>query len=822
MKVSQEEQVHEMDIDHNKLQNSIDSIVIPCSRHLQTSLAYEIDSWSTYTANYHPRNIMIDKPTDQSSRWSSGSRDQHQFLLLRFNKPVILQAITFGKYHMPHVCNLKEFRILVGLDPDHLYEVLHAGLRNDTEQETFPTKYQRESTVLPCLFVKIIPLMAWGASFNYGVWYVDLRGLSYDSGYVQSALNHFELVRKAKAIRIIEKFFRYTPSLVDLVPVLVNRTNVPLEDSMVTRLYHSIFQSTYSSPLDIFLPVEQILDEAEKLGYFNNYTQSIPYKSKWINILSHNPQDKSRPSPRGGHQMILDTQRDKIYLFGGWNGSSDLGDLWSFDLTSNKWHCITQDARSQNGPCPRSVHKMVLYSKKSRIYTLGRFIDPTTMNLSDTKKSLPSPDFYYYDIESSNWTLVSSNTKLDNGPDLIYDHQMVIDEQNDTIYVFGGKSVRSTTSEPVFSCLYSYSIPNNKWTLIRSDSSQPASSPKLRSRIGHSMLFDSTKRKLYIFSGQKCRDLLADFYTWDLDCDTVIDLTLDMSLQGGPEASFTQRSTLDSNQEELYFLCGQSPSMTPVISQSSSNNVIISADDGMKQKVFDSDDISENDESKEISTIDPSIAHTTNQKNRIWILNLKQDDKKSKWHRAFPQEQKSIEPSIRYAHQFVYDPKRKVHHLFGGNVGDNWAAFVQSSDSIESHEDYSNNQLSSNTLNHQIRLNDHWILKLTRPTSKQVLQKAKFYLKRQIFFLLLQERKEKPSFILKYLQNEVKQVVNLEDMIEREDFQTLPQLLLKNEAMPEKQNNKDWAMESLFERLLDFFPNEMRQPKCQLEDLVSL
>lgn len=42
----------------------------------------------------------------------------------------------------------------------------------------------------PTLYVKIVPLMAWGASFNYGIWHVDLRALS-DTKHVETAMNDF-------------------------------------------------------------------------------------------------------------------------------------------------------------------------------------------------------------------------------------------------------------------------------------------------------------------------------------------------------------------------------------------------------------------------------------------------------------------------------------------------------------------------------------------------------------------------------------------------------------------------------------------------------
>jgi len=37
--------------------------------------------------------------------------------------------------------------VLAGLTPDNLVEVLHAGLRNDTEMETFGLKYTSNGVV---------------------------------------------------------------------------------------------------------------------------------------------------------------------------------------------------------------------------------------------------------------------------------------------------------------------------------------------------------------------------------------------------------------------------------------------------------------------------------------------------------------------------------------------------------------------------------------------------------------------------------------------------------------------------------------------------
>ena len=48
-------------------------------------------------------------------------------------------------------------------------------------------------------------------------------------------------------------------------------------------------------------------------------------------------------------------------------------------------------------------------------------------------------DFYMYDIQSGKWTLITEDTHSMGGPKLIFDHQMVIDIQQQTLFIFGGR-----------------------------------------------------------------------------------------------------------------------------------------------------------------------------------------------------------------------------------------------------------------------------------------------------------------------------------------------------------------------------------------------
>lgn len=62
-----------------------------------------------------------------------------------------------------------------------------------------------------------------------------------------------------------------------------------------------------------------------------------------------------------------------------------------------------------------------------------------TRILITSNVSLLQSDFYMYDIKSGQWTLITEDTCAMGGPQLIFDHQMAMDVEQQTIYVFGGR-----------------------------------------------------------------------------------------------------------------------------------------------------------------------------------------------------------------------------------------------------------------------------------------------------------------------------------------------------------------------------------------------
>ncbi len=53
--------------------------------------------------------------------------------------------------------------------------------------------------------------------------------------------------------------------------------------------------------------------------------------------------DGDAPCGRGGHQLCIDADREKIYLFGGWDGKRDLSDFWCYHIRDNRWKLLSAD-----------------------------------------------------------------------------------------------------------------------------------------------------------------------------------------------------------------------------------------------------------------------------------------------------------------------------------------------------------------------------------------------------------------------------------------------------------------------------------------------
>ncbi|CAG5036140.1 unnamed protein product [Parnassius apollo] len=574
-------------------------------------LCYTIHKFSSYSANYIPENIMVNNPSDQLSRWFTDSSNTAstllpQYVMLKLKSLSIVETIKFGKYIKPHVSDLKKFQIFGGTDENNLSLLLSAGLKKDSAPETFKLRNRTtEGLYLPVQYIKIVPLLSWGPAYNYTIWYVELHGKNQED-LIKNAMETINLRKEEEAVRIILKHLRRR-RYKDAFEALSRESGVQLEGPIQSRLWNALVEN------GDYKLAEQILEEAMNEGEMDWYMSWQPYRPQWRQLsacsaavearlccgdaappaprlrthelacadrdprldlpqeLSTNGSDgvgvgvgvsvgvetceagcegecEARPGPRGGHQLVVDPNTGTLYLFGGWNGTEDLDDLWCYTTTSERWTLLCQHSSLMSGPSPRSCHKMVFDPVNERLYTLGRYLDnaqrvPSNMN----------SDLYMYDVRSGEWSLVCGDTAAAGGPRLVFDHQMCLDADTQTIYVFGGRVLPANTEElvsPQYSGLYAYYIANNTWQLLLPDRHDlPAPQP----RVSHSMLFHPVQRRLYMFAGQRNKEQLLDLWWWDVGSGQCGALCAGAAC-APPAAGFTQRATLDPDTDEIFVL----------------------------------------------------------------------------------------------------------------------------------------------------------------------------------------------------------------------------------------------------------------------------
>jgi len=951
-------------------------------------LTYEIHQCSSTSNNYTPENILVDKPGDQQSRWSSDTNTLPQFLVLKLSKsPAVVTSVTFGKYEKTHVCNLKRFKILGGLTQDegNMIPLIDSGLRNDSQPETFPLRHRVNGQYFPCQYIKILPIQSWGPSFNFSIWYVALNGDD-NSSVVQPAIEWHRTFREEEAIRLCLKHFRQK-NYTHVFDSLLKGSNVQLEDPRLTKLHEAIVvQGDYEL-------TENLIESAIQEGLFEEYINSQHPSPQWtalispdedssgaVDFLSHHqgnhtgsgsstestasqtplsemqqmghpaggmlplvggvggaqplaeagpnvslevaalaaaalqqeqmqldqnepqlsvnhqinlggvvhdprvpppqpsitsqqqPSSKHHsnasdphPGSRGGHQMVLDSSSQMIYLFGGWDGTKDLSDLWSYNISDSKWKLISPDTSADGGPSQRSCHKMVIDTVNKHIFTLGRYLERSRRDDNENIKS----DFYMYDIVGGKWTLITDDTSAMGGPNLIFDHQMCMDQARRTIYVFGGQSLYSSSSSSsattlspstgssggnednspsqvtsrtttggstgspkYYSGLYEYHVPTNTWKKLREDSGlqlgpsstqpDPGNQRTLKSRSSHSMLFHPGLRKLFIFGGQRKQDeYLSDFFTYNVDTDEVENIT-NINYGGGggrgsgsdataggsnaaiPAAGYTQRATIDCQRSEIHVMTG----LNFRLNKDPKEAALKSQEDPRVTNSFWVYSIPNNRWTC-FYRYDAAAASSSGraEQNGLFSAAGSQQAGGGGGHKSAVSS--AAEPKPRYAHQLVYDDQNRVHYMFGGNPGGK-----------QGKED-------------KLRLGDFWRLQLMRPDQKEIFRRCCLMIRRSKFLEMTSTGGSPslpPSDALVFLQSRLSEVVNHADEEEERSYQALASHLFASHLMlgfgtgcpsaSPKSEDLHPLRNELFENLAAYFPPHMTHPKGNLIDLI--
>ena len=213
----------------------------------------------------------------------------------------------------------------------------------------------------------------------------------------------------------------------------------------------------------------------------------------------------ANPGARARMSMATDVAGHRAILFGGRTRSgtsgpyTELGDVWAFDFTSETWSAFSPTGTA---PTPRSNSALVISQKLSKAYVFGGNV--STSGTAFT----PRNDTFSFDLKTSEWKAVaeSSSTK----PPARLFHAMAIDDDAGVLYVYGGGDENAFTG-PFLDDVWALDLKTEAWTLVATSGDVP------QSRILHSMVYDSGKKRLVVFGGHDDGQIGNQNDVWTLD-----------------------------------------------------------------------------------------------------------------------------------------------------------------------------------------------------------------------------------------------------------------------------------------------------------------
>ncbi|MFW9796322.1 MAG: kelch repeat-containing protein [Candidatus Thorarchaeota archaeon] len=187
----------------------------------------------------------------------------------------------------------------------------------------------------------------------------------------------------------------------------------------------------------------------------------------WTNVTP-----ATSPSKRLVYGMTYDSNSDLVILFGGYDGTDNLNDLWTFDYNSNTW----TEMSPPTSPEPRNA-AAITYDEESDLCVLfGGYTFTYPYELADT---------WVYNVSADTWTEMSPSSH----PSKRSEMQAVYNPYVDRVIMFGGWAY-----DIVYDETWSYDYNNNTWVETNTPHAPSA-------RYWYGLAFDSESNRTILFSG---------------------------------------------------------------------------------------------------------------------------------------------------------------------------------------------------------------------------------------------------------------------------------------------------------------------------------
>jgi hypothetical protein len=240
------------------------------------------------------------------------------------------------------------------------------------------------------------------------------------------------------------------------------------------------------------------------------------------------------PAARSGHSMVTHLGSQTMLMFGGFDGTSSLGDLWSFQAASNTW---APQSPGGTPPTPRSEMCMAHCSLNGKVYVFGgtpflndlyeydlaanTWVQRTPANPPPGRRKAAMTfvngagamvmfgglrfgaalnDTWLYDPVANQWY----QPPVTVSPPARYDHAMSVGATGNRMVLLGG----TNNANAIFEATWVWDANTFDWV-----EALPAPS----SRNGAAMAYDSARDRHVVFGGRDVTTGLDLDETWEID-----------------------------------------------------------------------------------------------------------------------------------------------------------------------------------------------------------------------------------------------------------------------------------------------------------------
>lgn len=255
------------------------------------------------------------------------------------------------------------------------------------------------------------------------------------------------------------------------------------------------------------------------------YNDTMYYDIGLKTLTTISPLD-TKPTARKDHAYTLGGNYDKMYIIGGFGGSSTYyNDTWYFDILSEEWNEVTT---SGTPPSVRTLSTCIYYrgdggaGSEKKIYLFGGF------GGSDTYYN----DVYILDLSTDSNGSWSNVTISGSSPNVMGGHTMNYLPGSDCFLVFGGFS-STGGSTTYYNDIWKFNM-RKKWWI--KDYNNTVSDPS-GIYLHTSELYNDTttnRYQLFVFGGRTETGGLQN-KTWSCDFGNVLTVPLKISDLSGQE-----------------------------------------------------------------------------------------------------------------------------------------------------------------------------------------------------------------------------------------------------------------------------------------------